>query len=188
MPTFGVTIAIIQDRQILLTKRSDFPVWCLPGGAVDDAESLAQAAVRESREETGLVVEITRLVGVYSRPRWRRGGDHSTLFAARPIGGSLQTVTDETVDAGYFHPDALPDTLFWWHRQRIHDAFGNAVGVVRLQDVVWPFGQVTENTDVRTLVEQSGLPIADLFEQLCGHRGWEPENPQAPDGQRPAIT
>ena len=178
MPTFGVTVAVIEDGQILLTQRSDFPSWCLPGGAVDDAESLAQAAIRETREDTGLVVELTRLVGVYSRPRWRRGGDHSTLFAARPVGGKLQTVTDETVDARYFHPRALPDTLFWWHRQRILDAFGNAVGVVRLQDVAWPFGEVTDNQEIRTLLEQSGMPISDLFEQLCGQRGQGPENPE----------
>jgi 8-oxo-dGTP diphosphatase len=179
MPTFGVTVAVIEDGQILLTKRSDFPAWCLPGGAVDEAESLAQAAVRETREETGLVVEITRLVGVYSRPHWRRGGDHSTLFAARPIGGSLQTVTDETVDARYFHPQALPDTLFWWHRQRIDDALGNAIGIVRLQDVVWPFGEVTDNKDIRTLLEQRGVSMADLFEQFCGQRRQAPEGSEA---------
>ena len=104
MPTFGVCIATIRDGQILLTQRSDFPVWCLPGGAVDDGESLAQAAIREAREETGVDVELTRLVGVYSRPNWRYGGDHSVLFAARPVGGELQIVTNETVDAGYFCP------------------------------------------------------------------------------------
>ena len=95
-----------------------------------------------------------------------------------PVGGNLQTVTDETVDARYFHPRALPDTLFWWHRQRILDAFGNAVGVVRLQDVAWPFGEVTDNQEIRTLLEQSGMPISDLFEQLCGQRGQGPENPE----------
>jgi len=94
MPTFGVSVAVIQNGQILLTQRSDLPIWVLPGGAVDDGESLAQAAIRETREETGLEVELTRLVGVYSRPHWRNDGDHSTLFAARPIGGNLQTVTN----------------------------------------------------------------------------------------------
>ena len=40
----GVNIAIFQDRKILLTKREDFEVWCLPGGAVDEGETIAQAA------------------------------------------------------------------------------------------------------------------------------------------------
>jgi ADP-ribose pyrophosphatase YjhB (NUDIX family) len=39
MPTFGVNVAIIQDGQVLLTQRRDFPVWCLPGGGVEDGES-----------------------------------------------------------------------------------------------------------------------------------------------------
>ena len=65
MPTLGVNIAIIPDDKILLTERTDFEVWCLPGGEVEPGESLAQAALRETREETGLEVELTRLVGVY---------------------------------------------------------------------------------------------------------------------------
>jgi ADP-ribose pyrophosphatase YjhB (NUDIX family) len=54
MPSLGVNIAVIQDGQILLTQREDFEVWCLPGGEVDACESIAQAAVREALEETGL--------------------------------------------------------------------------------------------------------------------------------------
>ncbi len=42
MPDFGVGIAIIQESKILLTLREDFEVWCLPGGAVETGESLAQ--------------------------------------------------------------------------------------------------------------------------------------------------
>jgi 8-oxo-dGTP diphosphatase len=170
MATFGVSVAVIQNRQILLTQRSDFPIWVLPGGAVDDGESLAQAAIRETREETGLEVELTRLVGVYSRPHWRYGGDHSTLFAARPIGGNLCTVTDETLDAGYFDPNELPDTLGWWHRQRVLDAFGDGVSVVRLQDIAWPFGEVTDTEEIRKLLEEGSASLSELFDQLCRQR------------------
>ncbi len=48
----GVCVAIIENEQILLTKRKDFEVWCLPGGHVDAGETVAQAAVREAFEET----------------------------------------------------------------------------------------------------------------------------------------
>ncbi len=61
----GVTVAVIDEDRILLTKREDFEVWCLPGGGVDPGESVAQAAIREAREETGLEVQLTRLVGIY---------------------------------------------------------------------------------------------------------------------------
>ena len=89
MPSLGVNIAIIRSGRILLTKREDLEVWCLPGGGVGAGESVAQAAVRESCEETGLEVQLIRLVGLYSRPGWRDGGDHVVLFAASPVGGVL---------------------------------------------------------------------------------------------------
>jgi ADP-ribose pyrophosphatase YjhB (NUDIX family) len=111
MPTFGVNVAVIRDGQVLLTRRNDLPVWCLPGGGLDDGETLAEAAIRDVREETGLEVKLSRLVGVYSRPYWLHGGAHVILFAAQPVGGSLLTVTNETTGAGYFGSKALPDML-----------------------------------------------------------------------------
>lgn len=171
MPTFGVNVAIIRDEQVLLTQRSDLPVWCLPGGAVDDGESLAQAAIREAREETGLDVELVRLVGVYSRPNWRRGGDHSVLFAARPVGGELQPVTRETLNACYFGLNELPDTLLWHHHQRILDACSQVVGMARLQDMVWPLDKNDMTiSEVRDLIDQGSVSMQDLFEHLCGQR------------------
>lgn len=171
MPTLGVNVAIIHDGRVLLTLRSDFPVWCLPGGAVDDGESLAQAAVREACEETGLDVALTRLVGVYSRPNWRYGGDHAILFAARPVGGRLQSETDETSDARYFDPADLPETLFWPHHQRILDAFDDVVGVAWLQDAVWPLGEdaVTAQAAHR-LIERGDVSMQELMVHFGGRR------------------
>ena len=169
MPTFGVNVAIIQDGRVLLTQRRDFPVWCLPGGGVEDGESLAQAAIREASEETGLDVQLTRLVGLYSRPNWRRGGDHAIVFAAKPIGGHLQPVTDETLDARYFRLDELPETLLWSHHQRILDALDDVVGMVRLQDAVWPLGKATSAQQVREAVDRGEVSIAELFAHFCGH-------------------
>jgi 8-oxo-dGTP diphosphatase len=61
MPIIGVNVAIFQDGKVLLTKRRDFKVWCLPGGEVDNGETLVEAAKREAREELGLEVQLERL-------------------------------------------------------------------------------------------------------------------------------
>jgi 8-oxo-dGTP pyrophosphatase MutT (NUDIX family) len=54
--------------EILLIRRSDNDNWALPGGAIELGESLAGAAIRETKEETGLDCEITGLVGIYTNP------------------------------------------------------------------------------------------------------------------------
>ncbi len=74
MPNLGVCV-VINDEQgkIVFIKRNDLPVWDLPGGHVEEGESLVEAAIREVKEETGLDVRITRLVGIYSRPNWFDG-------------------------------------------------------------------------------------------------------------------
>src|SRR5688572_248553 len=96
MAHLAVNIAVIQDGKILLTKRDDFEAWILPSGGVEEGESLAQAAIRETKEATGLDVELTRLVGVYSRlGSWSPG--YMVLFAAKPGGGAIQCQRGEIV-------------------------------------------------------------------------------------------
>lgn len=65
----SVNVAVANDAgDVLLIRRSDNDNWALPGGAVDLGESLVMAAVRETREETGIDCEITGLVGIYTDP------------------------------------------------------------------------------------------------------------------------
>ena len=68
--------AIIQDGdgRILLQQRSDNGLWGLPGGSVEIGESVRDAIVREVRGESGLTVEVIRLVGIYSDPQLRSSG------------------------------------------------------------------------------------------------------------------
>ena len=54
--------------KVLLTRRTDNGRWCLPGGRMDPGESAAETCVREVLEETGLQVEVVRLIGLYSSP------------------------------------------------------------------------------------------------------------------------
>jgi ADP-ribose pyrophosphatase YjhB (NUDIX family) len=168
MPIFGVTAAVIDNGKVLLVKREDFPAWCLPGGGIEASETLAQAVLREVEEETGLKVELQHLVGVYSRPNWRSGGGHEILFAARPVGGSLLSSTNETLDSGYFDPEDLPDALFWWHRQPIRDALSLVRGVAWSLDVVWPLGEITR-AELRAGLASGQVDRQELFRIFCGY-------------------
>ena len=163
MPSIGVDIAIIRDSRIVLIKREDFEVWCLPGGAVEDGESLAQAAIREAREETGLEVRLTQLVGVYSHSRWHDGSAHLALFAAWPIGGALRRSEDETVDIGYFDRADLPQPLVPWHRQMIADALDGAAGVAWSLSQPWPFESYLSRREIYALRDQSGLSRQQFY-------------------------
>jgi ADP-ribose pyrophosphatase YjhB (NUDIX family) len=166
MISFGVNIAMIRKGTILLTKRDDFPVWCLPGGSIDAGETIAQAAIREAFEETGLEVKLTRLVGLYSRPNWVLEGSHAVLFSAEIVGGDLIKNTQETVDAAFFSPSELPAELIWWHRQRIKDALSGNMGFVRLQDARWPFGEKSRS-EVEALVKSGQIPILEFIDEFC---------------------
>jgi len=123
MHTLGATAVIIQAGQVLLTRRSDFPLWVLPGGHMDRGEAVQECCLREVKEETGLVVEIERLIGLYSRPKGL-GGNAATmtfLFACRVIDGAPR-VTDETTAIRYWPIQELPANTPGWHRLYLADA------------------------------------------------------------------
>lgn len=181
MPVLGVTVAIVDAGRVLLTKREDFEVWCLPGGHVDDGESLATAARREVIEETGLEVELTRLVGVYSRPNWWRGGLHLALFAARPIGGRPRLQPGEVIDARFFAPDALPEPILWGHRQQIADAIAGWGGsLARADPVAWPLDPFLPRQELYALRDRSGLGRAAFYTRMLPATDSAPEPPEVP--------
>jgi len=120
------------EGKILLQRRSDNGLWGLPGGSVEIGESVRDAIVREVKEETGLTVEVVRLIGVYSDPTFQivRYPDGnvvqyiSSLFACRILAGTLQTC-DETLDLQFFDPANLPEDLVPMHHIRVQDWMTN---------------------------------------------------------------
>jgi ADP-ribose pyrophosphatase YjhB (NUDIX family) len=92
----SVNVVVVNDAgEILLIRRTDNGNWALPGGAADLGESVAQAAVRETLEESGTEWAITGIVGIYSDPRhvilYTSNGEarqeFSIVLTARPLGG-----------------------------------------------------------------------------------------------------
>jgi ADP-ribose pyrophosphatase YjhB (NUDIX family) len=165
MPILGVNVAIIQDGKILLTKRRDFEVWCLPGGEVDPGESLAQAAIREAQEEVGLSVHLERLVGVHTRPQWLSIGSHVAVFAANVIGGTLTIQPQEVLEARFFAKDELPEEMLLGHHQQIMDALHGVCGAVWTHESEWNFNPGTSRQEIYEQRDASGLSPAQYYLQ-----------------------
>ena len=127
-PKIAVNSIVFNGQgEVLLAKRRDNGLWCIPGGHVDLDETLAQACLRELREETGLQGEVMRLVGIYSDTQnslhIAQGSEWHTVrvsFLCRVTGGKLAE-SEETSEIGYFNPDRLPP-LITDHGRRIADA------------------------------------------------------------------
>jgi len=123
-PALTVDAVVVKNKKILLIKRKQEPYrghYALPGGFVEYGETVEAALLREVLEETGLVVNIQSLVGVYSNPhRDPRGHVVSVAFAAAIIGGSLAAGSD-ALDAMLWDIAELPPLAFD-HAQIISDA------------------------------------------------------------------
>jgi len=117
----GVFALIFDGERILLGHRRDIDWWNLPGGGMELGEAVDEALCREVREETGLEVEVERLVGVYSKPQKQ---EVVLTFRCRITGGTLQA-TEEIRESRYFPPHALPKNTLPKHRERIQDALLN---------------------------------------------------------------
>jgi 8-oxo-dGTP diphosphatase len=179
MPTFGVATAVFQGNRILLTKRNDFEVWCLPGGAIEDGETLVEAAARETREETGIEVQITRFVGMYTQLRTHETF-HLLTFAGHPIGGNLDPDPKEVVDIGYFERDGLPTPMLFGHGQQIADAWDGCVGTAyRYQVHIPPECQISRN-DLYALRDRSGLSRQAFYLQMVQPIRLESDKRQIP--------
>ena len=112
---------VLRDAQVLLSMRESPRLWELPGGYVEPGEPLADAAVREVEEETGIRVQVVRQIGWYERTGFRP--HRSPAFLCRPVGGSIRG-SHEVVVSRYFPVTRLPLNMFPWHRQVVWDALG----------------------------------------------------------------
>jgi len=110
-PKVAAGVVVEREGRILLIRRNHEPMygrWSFPSGYVDAGEIVEQAAAREVLEETGVAVEIERLLGVYSS----RGNAVVFVAYSGVATGGEPRAGEEAIEVGLFHPDELPELAF----------------------------------------------------------------------------
>ena len=124
-------------KEVLLVKRVRDGYWVIPGGSIEEGETVEEAVIREVREETGYNVKVLSRVGDYYRPNhtaYAKRGDKTTLYLCRIMGGEF-TINDEVSEIRWWNINNLPENLIPRHRQRILDAINyNGKPVRRIQN------------------------------------------------------
>jgi 8-oxo-dGTP pyrophosphatase MutT (NUDIX family) len=128
----SVAVVVRDERgRVFLARHGTGGIWAFPGGAVEPLEAPANAAVREMWEETGLVVEPTRIVGVYGGPefvvRYANGDETSyviTVLEARRVGGEPRPDGEEVLEVRWVARDEV-DALKTppWMPEMLRDVF-----------------------------------------------------------------
>jgi len=109
---------LLRGNQVLLQRRKDNGLWGIPGGSLEPGESLEEAAIRETYEEVGLVIDKLTLFKVYSGkdqfytyPNGDQIYDVCVAFLTRDFHGELQADASEVLELAFFPVDKLPADL-----------------------------------------------------------------------------
>jgi 8-oxo-dGTP pyrophosphatase MutT (NUDIX family) len=111
----SAAVAVHNDKmELLVCRHADRDIWVVPGGLIEPGEHPAEAAVRETSEETGLTVEITGLLGVYGGPELivdYPNGDQAAyigiIFRGRVLSGTPRPDGSEILDVRYVPREEL---------------------------------------------------------------------------------
>jgi len=128
---FATLILRNEANEVVLILREDFHIWGWPGGGVEIGETPENAAIRETREETGFEAEIVRYCGQYQRLPMN---DTRHVYLGRVVGGEAIENGPETLAVGWFKPDQLPAKTTPFVKEILQDALSvHAVPFKRIQ-------------------------------------------------------
>ena len=123
----ATAIILYPEEKILLIKRDTLPFkgyWALPGGRMEPNESVEQTCIRETKEETGLNVEIVRKIGDYHEQGVKDDVEYDyypTCFVVKVVGGEIRKQDSEIQEIQLFSLNSLPSPLAFEHDQMLWD-------------------------------------------------------------------
>jgi 8-oxo-dGTP diphosphatase len=107
---------VLNDKNELLLIKGPRRGWEMPGGQVEEGESLTDAVIRETKEESGIDIEVVKFCGIFQNIE---GSICNTLFIGKPVGGEL-TTSPESLEVGFFKLEEALELVTWNNfRQRI---------------------------------------------------------------------
>lgn len=118
---------IFNERgEVLLQRRGDFNKWGFPGGAIELGETPQMATVREVKEETGLDVKVSKLIGIYTDcdieyPNGDKAQSLLIAFDLEVISGEMFCDKDETLELKFFSLDNMPKLFCKQHEDLLYD-------------------------------------------------------------------
>lgn len=119
-PASGAEALIVHEQKIMLIKRSDNGLWAVPGGLVEVGETLAEAALRELWEETGIRAQVTKLLGIFDSRLWHsktKAHLFHVIFLAETT-NLMPKVSTEATEIDFFGENDLPE-LSYGHEHRV---------------------------------------------------------------------
>jgi 8-oxo-dGTP diphosphatase len=107
---------VLNEKNELLLIKGPRRGWEMPGGQVEEGESLTDAVIRETKEESGIDIEVVKFCGIFQNTQ---GSICNTLFLGKPVGG-VPTTSPESLEVGFFQLEVALEMVKWGNfRQRI---------------------------------------------------------------------
>ncbi|MCI0713982.1 MAG: NUDIX domain-containing protein [Chloroflexi bacterium] len=171
MINFGTAVVVENESgEILFIQREDFKIWVIPGGTLDHGETFIDGARREVFEETGVNVEITGLLGIFT---WSNARHYSIIFTARPLDNNL-TTSFESIAVRYFSRDNLPTPAPSWQMDRLEYYFRGEHGVIVAEKIprttIWRIRFLVMLRDLRNryILKRPTMKAPAFTVKLCG--------------------